>query len=200
MKKIIINDFVTRQTPTSTFSHFAGTWDEIIVMAQENWDKHRQGYKPGVVLVPVPAERFFSGVVELTEGSELKASFEARRKDEKPYIHITAKGKKAPAKVVELVLYSQEILGKDASPAEADYEVISINASAMKDEPMTPMAMARNFLGLDGGTPAEYSAQQFAEAIAYWNCHAMVGVVEIDSIDLADISHDKRQKIKTVQA
>ena len=40
---------------------------------------------------------------------------------------------------------------------------------------MTPMAMARNFLALPGGTKAEYTAAQFAEAIIYWSTRAMHG-------------------------
>jgi hypothetical protein len=37
------------------------------------------------------------------------------------------------------------------------------------------MAMARNFLVLPGGTKAEYTAAQFAEAIIYWSTRAMHG-------------------------
>ena len=32
--------------------------------------------------------------------------------------------------------------------------------------------MARNFLALPGGTPCDYTAAQFAEAIRYWSRRA----------------------------
>jgi hypothetical protein len=59
---------------------------------------------------------------------------------------------------------------------DSDWEIISINARAtVDDEPLTPMAMARNFLEFTGGTKAEYSAEEFAKSIVYWSNKAMKG-------------------------
>ena len=73
-------------------------------------------------------------MVELTEGTPLRAVFSSRRKGEEPYLQVEAVGgDKLPAKVVEVVLYRHDVLGRDAS-SEAEWEIISINARPT-DEP-----------------------------------------------------------------
>ena len=42
-----------------------------------------------------------------------------------------------------------------------------------EEEPMDPYTMARNFLHLKGGTKGDFTAEQFAQSIVYWNNHAM---------------------------
>jgi hypothetical protein len=92
-----------------------------------------------------------------------------------------AGGEKMPARRAEVILYSHETLAQDGdAPAtrEADFYIISINAYTTEQaEPMSPMTMARNFLGLKGGTRPEtpYTAQEFAESILYWSQHARIG-------------------------
>ena len=173
--KIEMNSFCKRQTPDSKYSHFAGTWEELVKLVQN----HFSGSDEGVVVVEVPADNFFSGVTKLSDESKLKAEFSARRKGEKPYVQITAiGGNKLPAQSVKIIIYSHETLAKDGdNTTEADWEIVSINASASAkgSEPLTPVAMARNFLNLAGGTKREYTAEQFAESILYWSRHAMVG-------------------------
>ena len=176
MTKIICNSFVKRQTPDSSFSHFAGSWEALEGLAELNFEHAKPGYKPGILLIPVPAERFFSGVVTVTEGTTFETTFKARREGEQPFIDVVAKGPKTQAVVVNIVVYTKEALEGDASAIPADYEIVSINAQTSEaPEPMTPMAMARNFLGLPGGSKAEYTAEQFAEAIMFWSKHAMRG-------------------------
>jgi hypothetical protein len=131
-----------------------------------------------VILVNVPADRFFSGVIEVTPETELKATFSARREGEMPFVQIEAvSGQKLPAKFVEIVLYSHSALAENnEAETDSDWEIISINARAtVDDEPLTPMAMARNFLEFTGGTKAEYSAEEFAKSIVYWSNKAMKG-------------------------
>ncbi len=176
MGKVAINNFVRRQTENSQFSHFTGTWDELIELVEKNFDRAQSGYRDGVVLVPVPAEGFFTGVVEVNEASELLAKFEARRSGEEPYVRVLARGEKLPAEAVEIVLYRHDVLGDDAS-ACVEWEIVSINARPTEGpEPMSPVAMARNFLDLPGGTKADYSAEEFARAIIYWSKRAMIAV------------------------
>lgn len=176
MTKIICNSFVKRQTPDSQFSHFAGTWEALEGLAEINFDKAKPGYAPGIFLVPVPAERFFSGVVTVTEGTTFVTVFKARREGEQPFIDVMAKGPKTQAVVANLVVYSKDALKGDASTIPADYEIVSINTQTSEvPEPMTPMAMARNFLELPGGSKAEYMAEEFARAIVFWSQHAMRG-------------------------
>lgn len=173
-----INKFVLRQTPESKYSHFAGSFEELAKLAEAHFGEAKPGYRDGVVLVPVPAEGFFSGVVEVTPETPLRATFTARRKGEEPYLQVEAVGgEKSPARFVEVVLYRHDVLAVDNSAStEAEWEVISVNARATEGlEPLTPMAMARNFLRLPGGTAAEYTVEEFARAIVYWSTRAMLG-------------------------
>lgn len=174
--KFAINAFARRQTAESKFSHFGGTDSELLALVAQHFAEAEPGYRDGVVLVPVPPDRFFSGVVQVTTETPLKAVFEARQDGEAPYIDVVATdGSKLPAKNVRIVLYRNDVLGPDASTV-AEWEIVSLNASASDGpEPLTPMAMARNMLGLVGGTNATYTAEQFAQAIIYWSTRAMRG-------------------------
>lgn len=174
---IVCNSFVKRQTENSKFSHFNGTWSELEKLVKDNFSKAVQGYKPGVLLVPVPPDKFMSGVVEITPETKFSVTYAPRREGEDPYLQIAAKGgKKAHAKNVNIVLYSHDVLAENnENDTDADYEIISINARPTeKEEPMTPITMARNMAGLSGGTKATYTAEQFVESILYWNSRAMI--------------------------
>jgi hypothetical protein len=201
MKRVGVNPFVRRQSPESQFSHFNGTWEELVALVEENLDKPhcvKPGYRDGVQLVSVMPDRFRSGVVEVTESTPLRAVFNARRKGENPYIQVEAVGgEKLEALVVDIVLYRHDVLAADGDatkcekcdgsgeePCDAcggtghvyEWEIISINARpTLKEEPMHPMAMARNLLGLPGGSAAKYTPEEFANAILYWSHHAMCG-------------------------
>lgn len=186
MPLIGVSDFVKRQTAASKYDHFAGDWDALVQLVESQW-VHRQPspHNSGVLLVPVPEDechRFFGSVVPVTESTALTAHFAPRMTGEAGFIQVeVAGGKKVPARRAEIILYSHETLDRDGdAPAtrEADYYIISINAYASaQTEPMSPMTMARNFLGLKGGTRPEtpYTAQEFAESILYWSQHARIG-------------------------
>lgn len=175
-----INEFARRQTKDSPFSYFDGSEEELLTVIRENFCARERGYREGVVIVPVCQPQtsrtlFYSGVCEVTEDTELRAEFSARRPGEAPFLKVRAVGgEKIAAYVTELVLYSREVLGGDATEG-ADWELISINARPGADpEPMSPMAMARNFLGHEGGTRATYTAEEFARAIVYWSRRALL--------------------------
>lgn len=175
MVTIGMNVFATRQTKNSRFSYYDGSEEVLLRLVVEHFPENKSGYKDGVVLVPVPPEGFFSGVVALDEATPLKATFQVRRKGEEPYVDVYAvSGKRLPAKVVDIVLYRHDVLEGDAS-TDCEWEIVSINARSTEEpEPMTPMAMARNFLELPGATKANYTAEEFARSIAYWSKHAML--------------------------
>ena len=171
---IATNPFVTRQTPESRFAHFDGSWEELEGLVLEHFDEGRQGYRDGVLLVPVPPERFFASTVEVVEGTELVARFEARQEGEEPVLSVSARGlPKQAAKAVDIVLYRHDVLAEDDDrSSEAEWEVISVNARVTEaEEPMDPVTMARNFLHLAGGTKGKFTAQEFAESIIYWATH-----------------------------
>ncbi|MDQ7814273.1 MAG: DUF3228 family protein [Patescibacteria group bacterium] len=178
MSKVTINSFVRRQTVESKFSHFEESWEELVALVEAHMDEAKPGYRDGILLVPVPAAGFKSGVVLVNETTELKVSFGARRRGEEPYVDVVALGgQKLDAGYVEIVLYAHYVLAEEnEAETDADYEIISINARATAEpEPQHPVSMARNFLQMAGGTKAEYTAEQFAESIIYWSTRAMKG-------------------------
>jgi hypothetical protein len=171
---IATNPFVTRQTAESRFAHFDGSWPELEALVLEHFDEGRRGYRDGVMLVPVPPERFYSTTVEVGPDTKLGARFEARQQGEEPVLSVVAHDlPKQPAKAVDIVLYSHGVLAEDGDAScDAEWEIISVNARVTEaEEPMDPVTMARNFLHLAGGTKGKFTAQQFAETIIYWATH-----------------------------
>lgn len=171
------SDFVRRQTPESQYAHFTGSWEQLEKMVEANHGDAIQGYKPGVFLTKVPAEGFYSSVTKVTDETMLFASFNSRREGEEPFISVQAIGSKVPAQSVMIVTYSKEVLAEgNERSTDADFEIVSINASPTKNGgmPMDPVTMMRNYLGRPGGTKGDFTAQQFAESILFWSQHAMV--------------------------
>lgn len=175
-------EFVKRQTPESGFSHFDGTWEELEGMVVTSMAKPqcvRPGYKDGVVLVDLTTgyerRKFYSSIVELNEDTKFDVAYAARREGEAPYIRIGAKANKQLAKYVSFVCYRADVLDENNErETNADWEIVAIKARvAEEEEPMDPYTMARNFLHLKGGTKGDFTAEQFAKSIVYWNNHAM---------------------------
>ena len=171
-----INEFVLRQVKDSPYAYFDGSFEKVVEMAKFNFDfgnytvtQEKDG-KPRVVLVRVWPVGFYSSIVRVNEDTKLSSSFARRREEEEGYIKCVAEGGfKSPAHFVNLVLYSHDALSeKGENSTNCEWELISINASDVENEPMHPLTMARNFLEKVGGTKSEYSAEQFAESIWYW--------------------------------
>ena len=167
-----VNQFARRHTKESPYSYFDGDLDAVVKAMSPAVVSLL--LKDGVALVPVSPKNFYTGVVEVDESTELEASFEARRPTEGKVIVVRAKnGNKLPAEKVDLVFYSHDKLGVDAT-TDYEFELVSINARCTdEEEPPTPVAMARNYLGLNGGTQRSYTAGEFARAIIYWSSRAM---------------------------
>jgi hypothetical protein len=179
--EFMLNDFVARQTPASRFSHFAGSDDDLISLVSANWHNREAGYRPGVVTVSVPPDRFFTGVVKLREGDELTGTYEARRKGETPrkVIGVVADGReKLPARAVDVVLYSGTVLAESEDnngPATDDnWEVISINArTTLSPEPIHPTVLSANHFGLSGSSDTSMTADEYEAqmriSVPYWS-------------------------------
>lgn len=187
-KKVAAGEFVKRQTPDSGYSHFEGTWEELEEMAAMTllfgngpsyWPdypyKATPGYKDGVILVEVEPTKFYSAIVKLEENSKLTSNYAPRRLGEDPFIRTSAKAKKQPAKYAQLVLYRHDVLAENNErETDAEWEIVAIKARVTEEEePMDPYTMARNFLHLKGGTKGDFTAEQFAKSIVYWNNHCM---------------------------
>ena len=181
--KIIVSDFVMRQTPDSRFSHYEGPWKDIARHAEEHFEKGITGYRDGVVLVPVLPKGYYSGIAQLHEGTSLTGGFESRREGEAPRKFVTSVGAtKLPAKHVDIVLYSSTVLAEDGDnhlpPEAGNWEIISVNASPTKDSPpIDPMVLMHNHFGSAGGTATGLSDEDFIvmlrESFYFWKDKAM---------------------------
>ncbi len=179
---VAVNDFVRRQVKGSGKTYAEElTFEQIADHAAKQLGAgyYRQGYRRGVVLVQVSPEltgKFHCPFVKIDETTQLTARTVSRREGEEPYIQIRAlKGTPLPAGKVELVLYSHSVLAEnDEHTTNADWELISINAVPVGVEmlPMGPVTMMRNQLELPGGTKAEYSTDEWAEAVRFWQQYA----------------------------
>lgn len=182
-KKVACGEFVKRQTPESGYSHFDGPWEDLEHMASYHLKSFpymvHPGYRDGVVLVDVPVDhaghRFFSAIVKLDKDMKLTTNYAPRRLGEASFIRISAKAKKQPAKYAQLVLYRHDVLAENNErETDAEWEIVCIKARVTdEEEPMDPYTMARNFLHLAGGTKGDFSAEDFAKSIVYWNNHCM---------------------------
>jgi hypothetical protein len=190
MQNIAVNSFVKRQTSESRFSHYTGSWDELVEQVETNFHSAKAGYREGVILVPVDAGTdtvpgFFSGVMQLTEKDGLIGSFEARRDGETPRKAVTTTGRnKLSAKSVDIVLYASTVLAEDGSnelgSVEGNWEIISINANPFNEEmPIDPNVLMHNHFGSEGGTDTNLSDEEFVAMLRtsfeFWKDKAMCG-------------------------
>ena len=111
--------------------------------------------------------------VDITQGRIVK-----RQPKEDAFVDITAYGYALENNYVTAVLYSNDTLLENNGDSTDlfDWEIVAINASPFKNEPMEPITMARNYLQKVGGTFAPYSAEDFAKSIYFWSQY-----VKIDS-------------------
>jgi len=184
-KKVACGEFVKRQTPESGFSHFEGPWELLEKIVEAQMIPYRlgpnnvtPGYRDGVVLVDMGlrfSPLFRSAIVKLDENSKLTANYAPRRVGEDPFVRVSAKAKKQTAKYAQVVLYRHDVLAENNErETEAEWEIVCIKARVTEEEePMDPYTMARNFLHLAGGTKGDFTAEQFAKSILYWNNHSM---------------------------
>jgi hypothetical protein len=179
------NAFSLRQTADSPFTHFGGTNAELLALVMGNIGNATEDEKrPGVLTVPVQGQ-FFCPTIALKEGATLVSAFAPRAnalEGEEANIHTYVDGgEKYEVGEANVIIYSQDALlkrdadgnlteGTDAT-TEADFEIVTILAQA-PGETMDPLTMARNFLDKTGGTKAEYTAEEFAQAIWFWSQHA----------------------------
>ena len=172
-----------RMSPEQPFSHFAGTEMELLARAQDGLPEAKQGYREGILEVPVDPAGFYSPVCDLTEGDRLVGEYKARREGEEPRIALGVEGgEKTPAKGCSLILYSKGVLEEDGEElAGTDYEIVMIQARTHEgEEPMHPDVMLHNYFGSDGGTDMKQSPEEFlaglGESVLYWKSRAMLAV------------------------
>ena len=181
MTTIHITSFVRRQTEQSGFSHWTISDEELLIRVQAGLPNANPGYRDGVILVPVDPAGFFSSTVLLQEGDKFVGEYVARRPGEEPrkstYVVSNRHGEqveKIEAVSVYVVLYSHDVLleGKE-NETDADYEIVSVNASATDEEaPIPTGALIANHFELSGGTATKMTDSEFVtllrKSVMYW--------------------------------
>lgn len=180
MPTIAINSFCRSNHTTSKGSHYAGSEESLLALVATAWADRKPGFTDGVWEVTVPPEGFFAGVVSLVVNPKavLHASFRPRREGESPVLDVRGEAcLKHPASLVRIICYSHDLLAADGdNSTDAEFEVVTILAEPTGEAgPMPPITMARNFLGIAGGTNSEFSAEDFALSIIYWAKHVVAG-------------------------
>jgi hypothetical protein len=165
-----------RHKPGTGYSYFQGTHSELLQLVHDNWDQRKPGVGrttlDEVVVVPMPSARFLTTTVAVDDSSSLKASNYRRREHEEAYVLVTAEGQPQPAKFAQVVLYSRDTLGKnDENSRSTDWEIVTLIASPVENEPMDPVTMMRNMRGKAGGTQVNYTADQLLDSIDFWSRH-----------------------------
>lgn len=174
-----INPYLAKYTPDSNRSHFNGTTAELLarVHAGIGAGLMTPGWAEGVVKVAIHPEGVFCPMVRLQPGDVVRAVFDTRMEGDTPMLGgFTATGEKAPAGSAFVALYANPTLRADYAhackvarekgdpePKASDYwagdfawEAACLQGNIGKGEdPQMPASLARNILGLPGGTPVD---------------------------------------------
>ena len=187
--KLECSIFVKRQTLDSEFSHYDGSWSDLVALTEKNWSKKSAGYREGVVLVPVPPIDFYTNIIQLKSGDRLIGEYKSRQDGEEPRKNIGVMRRtesmpfynplspppthKMPAEFVEIVCYRADEDGDRST--DADWEIVSVNASPFPLDvkvPMTPGTLMANHFHLSGGTQTNMTPEQFEaalrESVLFW--------------------------------
>jgi hypothetical protein len=184
--KIAVSDFLKEAVEkTGGNRKFSGSFEELEALTSA----HMDDWKPGmgsvdgdVRIVNLPTEGFYTEIVEITPENSmlLEAVYGARREGEEPVPTLILRGvPAAQADSVGIVIYRADVLAQDNDrSSDAEWEIVAILADPKlpngADVPMHPSTMARNSANLEGGTFREYTADQWLEAILFWQRHARI--------------------------
>ncbi|MDP6032221.1 MAG: DUF3228 family protein [Candidatus Marinimicrobia bacterium] len=182
MEKVAVNDFVRRQIKGSGKTYSNSLFFDVMAKdAEKQMDNghYKEGYRDGVRIVTGShslTDQFICPFVIINENTELVSKVVRRRKEEEPYIQTRAKtGTPLQAGRVEYILYRHNVLAEnDEQSTDAEWELISIHAipEGVDKLPMGHVTMMRNQLELIGGTKAQYSSEEWAEAVRFWQQYA----------------------------
>lgn len=188
--KIAVSDFLKEAVEkTGGNRKFSGSFEELEALTSA----HMNDWKPGmgsvdgdVRVVNLPTEGFYTEIVEITPENSLllEAVYGARREGEEPVPTFILRGVEPDqAHSVGIVIYRADVLARDDDrSSDAEWEIVAILADPKLSNgavvPMHPSTMARNAAHLEGGTFREYTADQWLEAILFWQRHARIAPVK----------------------
>lgn len=186
-RDIHIAKFVRRQTMDSQYTHWILSDEDLLERIEAAFDNAKQGYRDGVLLVPVDPQGFYTSIVTLREGNRLAGVFKRRVAKEDPRKSVVMdRGNselsdlKQPAVKVDVILYRDDVLAEDKDDTGHEWNIISVNAYPTEEEaPIHPDVLIANHFHLSGGTktgmtPEEFEAQ-LRVSVLYWKDKAMVG-------------------------
>ena len=149
------------------------TWPELIREIESNWD-NGVSKEPGIVIVPITASFVKGEVVTLRGGEALVASFESRpgvnelpRKSIRGHYTLPPD----PVKAADVILYSKEKLGQDATTS-CDWEIVTFRGMGDPNQPQALDSLLYNLFAGSGGTSiaADKTAEEKLAMIeASWN-------------------------------
>lgn len=197
IKETAANTFSERHTSDAPLSHSTLPLSEVASLLRVAVST-RDGYQPSnyddggrAIVATLPSEynlHFFSGVAIIEEGEEILEGFRSRREgeDSRPFREVI-RPSKPQAELVELIFYNSKALSltndNELPPSNENWELISINAYPDLDNafpPIQPLALKANYYGWDGGTPTNYTEEEFQELLQiseeYWHDKAMIRV------------------------
>ena len=153
---------------------------ELIEMVSSNLDKTTEGYRKGVLLVPIDPRQLRCAVIPMSPEMEFETAYESRVPGETPRKKTMAIVDKLPiTKYATAVIYHKDVLDEDNDRStDADWEIIVILAHAGPElEPMTPATLMANHFKADGGTATLMTAMEFEMALResheFWKSHTM---------------------------
>ncbi len=167
-----------RHIPGKGYSYYEGDDLSLFRHIVNNWDKRVVGFGTtdinAVCIVPVPPEKFHTSTIMVKDATDIETVLHKRREGEEPFLKTVANGPTVKADFAKIVLYSADELRKDRLNGrlyESPYawEIVCVIASDVDDEPMLPLAMARNQLNEIGGNYRLYTSEEYARAIWYWS-------------------------------
>jgi hypothetical protein len=195
-ESVKIDCYVENSPPKIVLSPFAKERDqglcqipleEKVPLVLEKFPHAHAGYRPGVLLVPIPDIDFLGKIVTLREGDRLQGAFRRRKENEEPRkeirVHPPEQGGPHPARLtsVDVVLYHHDVLaeGNENSDPEADYEIIAFVPKITRgNQPMTPETLMANHFTTSGGTATGMGPQQFEaelrESFNFWKDKALL--------------------------
>jgi hypothetical protein len=170
--------------------------EALVAIIKLMWDLRSPGhgrFLDEVVTVPIPTDQCEGNTALIHDGCRLSAKLDRRQEGEESFIsvrveetadirnpHRSIPARPDPCTYASVVLYNRQLVPEEDLMGCGDCEwiVVALLASAVKDEPMHPITMARNFLVKKGGTKACYTAADFAKSIWYWKDRCSVATTE----------------------
>lgn len=188
-KRIQLTEFVKRQ-----FSeNFVGTKIKVSPSKFEKDINEKlplkviEGYAPFCKLFFL--ENWMSDVksgtmpINRTNEKYLKSGYVQRTRDELPVLTRWFEGIPAPvARYIVLVAYTMEQLLKEnpCEPIESDYGIVAILGQMHdSEEPMNPITMMRNALGIkEGGSGFPMDRKKYLASVDFWDKNANVKITK----------------------